>query len=150
MLVDDVTIRLEAGHGGRGAVAFQKIRLARGPTGADGGRGASIYFEAVSDINALAQYAVKKIVRAENGKDGRGQFIDGRRGADMTLKVPTGTTIKNLGTGFARELTHVGERLLAAGGGVGGVNASARLRAKLRIALVPLDILVTRGLYVAP
>lgn len=120
MLIDDVTIRLEAGHGGKGAVAFQKVRLARGPTGADGGRGANIYFEAVSDINALAYYASKKVLRAENGKDGRGQFIDGRGGEDMILKVPTGTTMRNLGTGFARELSNVGDRLLAAGGGEGG------------------------------
>ena len=120
MLVDDVTIRLEAGPGGRGAVAFQKVRLARGPTGGDGGNGGSIYFEAISDLGALSQYAVKKTVRAEKGGDGRGQFIDGARGEDMTLKVPTGTTVRNLETGFARELTVVGERLLAAGGGVGG------------------------------
>ena len=120
MLVDDVTIRLEAGHGGKGAVAFQKVRLLRGPTGADGGRGANIYFEAVSDINALAYYASKKILRAESGKDGRGQFIDGRAGEDMILKVPAGTTVRNLGTGFARELSNVGDRLLAAGGGEGG------------------------------
>lgn len=120
MLVDEITIKLEAGHGGRGAVAFQKVRLARGPTGGDGGRGGSIYFEAVSDLSALAQYAVKKTVRAEKGGDGRGQFIDGRRGDDMTLKVPTGTTVRNLSTGFAQELNKVGERLLVAGGGNGG------------------------------
>ncbi len=120
MLVDDVTIRLEAGPGGKGAVAFQKVRLARGPTGGDGGRGGSIYFEAISDLSALAQYAVKKVVRAEKGGDGRGQFIDGRRGDDMILRVPTGTTIHNLDTGFSRELTHVGDKLLAAGGGDGG------------------------------
>lgn len=120
MLVDEVTIKLEAGHGGKGAVAFQKVRLSRGPTGGDGGRGGSIYFEAVSDLSALAQYAVKKTVRAEKGGDGRGQFIDGRSGADMVLKVPTGTTVRNLGTGFARELNAVGERILVAGGGAGG------------------------------
>jgi GTP-binding protein len=120
MLVDDVKIRLEAGNGGKGAVAFQKVRLLRGPTGGDGGRGANVYFEAVSDINALAYYASKKVLRAESGKDGRGQFIDGRAGQDLILKVPAGTTVRNLGTGFARELANVGDRLLAAGGGEGG------------------------------
>jgi GTP-binding protein len=120
MLVDDVTISVEAGKGGRGAVAFQKVRLARGPTGADGGRGGAVYFEAVSDINALTYFASKQIIRAENGHDGRGQFIDGRGGVDLVLKVPAGTTIHNLGTGFAQELSRVGERILVAGGGVGG------------------------------
>lgn len=120
MLVDDVTTRLEAGRGGRGAVAFQKVRLAQGPTGGDGGRGGSIYFEGVSDINALSFYSHKKIIRSQNGRDGRGQFLDGRGGDDLILKVPTGTKVINFDTGFAREISGVGERMLAAGGGEGG------------------------------
>jgi GTP-binding protein len=120
MLVDEVTVQLEAGHGGKGAVAFNKTRLNLGPTGADGGRGGSMYFEGVSDINALQFFSGKPIVRAEAGKDGRGQFIDGKSGTDMVLKVPTGTTITNLDTGFTKEITKIGERILAAGGGVGG------------------------------
>jgi len=120
MLVDDVTIRFVAGGGGRGSAAFNKVRLALGPTGGDGGRGGSIFLEGVSDVNALAQYASKKEIRAENGKDGRGQFIDGRDGDDLVLKVPTGTRITNLGTGFVREVEKVGERILVAGGGGGG------------------------------
>jgi GTP-binding protein len=120
MLVDDVQIKLEAGHGGRGAVAFQKVRLARGPTGGDGGRGASIYFEGIADIGALGPYMSKREIKAEDGKNGRGQFIDGRGGEDLVLKVPTGTTVRNLDTGFAREIVEAGERILAAGGGEGG------------------------------
>lgn len=120
MLVDEVTVRLEAGHGGRGAVAFNKVRLSLGPTGGDGGRGANIYFEGISDIGALSLYASRKIIRAESGRDGRGQFIDGRAGTDMVLKVPVGTRIRNLDTGFVREIAKAGERLLGAGGGEGG------------------------------
>ncbi|MBI5644647.1 Obg family GTPase CgtA [Candidatus Kaiserbacteria bacterium] len=120
MLVDDVTIRLEAGRGGRGAVAFNKVRLNLGPTGGDGGRGGNIYFEGVSDIGALGFFASKKDIKAEDGKNGRGQFIDGRDGEDLILKVPTGTRITNLGTGFAREIEKARDRVLAAGGGVGG------------------------------
>ena len=120
MLVDDVTVRFVAGDGGRGAVAFQKVRLARGPTGGDGGRGANIYIEGLADINALSPYASKKEVKAENGKDGRGQFIDGRDGEDLLLKVPTGTRITNLETGFVQEIKAAGERILVAGGGRGG------------------------------
>jgi GTP-binding protein len=120
MLVDDVTVRLVAGNGGRGSVAFQRIRLARGPTGGDGGHGANIYFEGVRDINALLPYASKKVIEAENGHDGRAQFVDGRRGEDLILKVPTGTRITNLDTGYVQEITEAGQRILAAGGGVGG------------------------------
>ncbi|HCM43528.1 MAG: GTPase obg [Candidatus Kaiserbacteria bacterium GW2011_GWC2_49_12] len=120
MLIDDVTVRLEAGHGGHGSVAFNKVRLSQGPTGGDGGRGGSFYFEGVSDINALAFFSGRKVLRAENGKNGRGQFIDGKNGTDMVLKVPAGTRITNQGTGFMQEITEVGERILAAGGGSGG------------------------------
>ncbi|HEV3245228.1 MAG TPA: GTPase ObgE [Candidatus Paceibacterota bacterium] len=120
MLVDEITIRLEAGAGGRGAVAFQKVRLSQGPTGGDGGRGGSIYFEGVSDISALGAYSKFKTIRAEKGGNGRGQFIDGSRGDDMTVKVPAGTTVINTETGFRKEIAHIGERLLAAGGGDGG------------------------------
>lgn len=120
MLVDEVRVRVEAGKGGRGAVAFNKVRLSLGPTGADGGRGGSVYFEAVSDIGALSYFSSNKVVRAEDGKNGRGQFVDGRAGEDKILKVPVGTRVKNAETGFVKELDQVGDRVLAAGGGVGG------------------------------
>ncbi|MCR4325228.1 MAG: GTPase ObgE [Patescibacteria group bacterium] len=120
MLVDEVTMTLRAGAGGRGAVAFNKVKMSLGPTGGDGGRGASIYFEAVADINALKPFVSRKEIQAKNGADGRGQFIDGADGADMILKVPTNTSIVNVESGYTRELARVGERILAVGGGKGG------------------------------
>jgi GTP-binding protein len=120
MLIDEITIQLRGGNGGKGAVAFQKVRLMHGPTGADGGRGGNVYLEGVSDIGALMNYASRKEMHAEDGKNGRGQFIDGRAGDDLVLKIPTGTTITNLDTGFVKEITRAGERILVAGGGVGG------------------------------
>ena len=111
---------LRAGHGGRGAVAFNKVRLMQGPTGGDGGRGASIYFEGVADINALKPFSSRKEIQAKNGGNGRGQFIDGSAGSDLILKIPTGTRIVNIATGYVSEITRVGERILAAGGGAGG------------------------------
>jgi GTP-binding protein len=120
MLVDDVTVTLKAGDGGKGAVAFQKVRLMQGPTGGDGGRGANVYFEGVADINALAFYASKRNIIGENGYNGRGQFVDGRSGHDLFMRVPVGTVVTNLETGYKREITEVGEKILAAGGGKGG------------------------------
>lgn len=120
MLVDEVIIQVEAGHGGRGGVSFHKVPLMRGPNGGDGGRGGSIYFEGVADINALATYQRVREVKAEDGKNGRGPFVDGKRGEDTVLKVPIGTTFTNLDSGHAREITRIGERVLAAGGGEGG------------------------------
>lgn len=120
MLIDDVTITLQAGKGGRGAVAFQSVRLMQGPTGADGGRGGGIFFEGVSDVTALQQYASKRLIKGENGEDGRGQFMDGHAAEDTVLKVPVGTRITNTESGFAQEISKVGERILAVGGGKGG------------------------------
>lgn len=120
MLIDDVTIRLEAGSGGNGAVAFNRTRLNLGPVGGDGGRGGNIYFEGVSNIDALQFYAAKKEIKAKNGGNGRAQFIDGAAGDDLVLKVPAGTIIRNLETGFEKEVTKIGQRVLGAGGGRGG------------------------------
>ncbi|MBP9757145.1 MAG: GTPase ObgE [Candidatus Pacebacteria bacterium] len=120
MLIDDVTIRLEAGNGGNGAVAFNKTRLNLGPVGGDGGRGGNIYFEGVSNIDALQFYASKNEVKAKPGGHGRGQSIDGPAGEDLILKVPVGTIIRNMESGFEKHITKVGQRVLAAGGGKGG------------------------------
>lgn len=120
MLVDEITMQVEAGHGGRGAVAFNRVRLMFGPTGGDGGRGGSVYAEGVSDIGALATYSSVKVLRAQNGGDGRAQFVDGKTGKDETIRVPVGTRITNLSTGYMQEITEVGGKILLAGGGVGG------------------------------
>ena len=120
MLIDDVTIKLSGGKGERGAVAFNKVRLMQGPVGGDGGDGGSIYFEGASDLMILAAFAQKRIIEAEDGKRGRGQFLDGRNGEDLTLKVPVGSTGTNLDKGTTFEITKVGERVLAVKGGHGG------------------------------
>ena len=120
MLIDDVKIRLKAGHGGRGAVAFNKVMMSLGPTGGNGGKGGSIYLEGVSDISALSQFRGKKEVLAENGQDGRPQLHDGEDGKDIILKVPIGTLVHNLSTGEDLEIITIGQRLLVVKGGRGG------------------------------
>jgi len=59
MLIDDIKIKVKAGHGGRGAVAFNKNLMSLGPTGGNGGRGGSVYLEGVSDIGALSYFRGK-------------------------------------------------------------------------------------------
>lgn len=120
MLIDDVTIKIQAGHGGKGAVAFNKNLMSLGPAGGSGGRGGSIYFEGLSDISALRFYRNKKEFQAEDGQDGRGQFVDGRAGEDLVLPVPVGTVIHNLDSGTDIDIARVGEKVLIASGGFGG------------------------------
>src|SRR5579884_283462 len=120
MLIDDVSIKISAGHGGKGAVAFNKNLMSLGPAGGSGGNGGSVYAEGVSDLSALSQFRYKKQFAAENGRDGRDQFRDGHTGKDLVLKLPVGTVIHNLTTGADIEVTNVGKPILLAQGGKGG------------------------------
>ncbi len=120
MLIDDVAIKIKAGDGGKGAVAFNKVLMSLGPVGGSGGKGGSIYFEGVSDLGALSHFRFNKEVLAENGKDGRGQFRDGHDGKDLVLKIPVGTIIHSSEKNEKIEITKIGERILAAKGGRGG------------------------------
>jgi len=120
MLIDDVTIRVRAGNGGKGAVAFQKSRFALGPTGGSGGEGGSFYFVGVSDLSALKQFRFKKAVQAEDGGNGKGEFVDGPKGNDVIFKIPVGTVITNLDKHEKVEIVKIGEPVLIAKGGKGG------------------------------
>lgn len=120
MLTDEVIIKVSAGDGGAGAVAFNKNAMSLGPVGGSGGRGGDVYVEGVSDLSALGQFRYKKDVAAPDGKDGRDQFRDGADGEDLVLKVPVGTVIHNLTKETKSEITKPGERVLIAKGGKGG------------------------------
>ncbi|MDD5144709.1 MAG: GTPase ObgE [Candidatus Pacebacteria bacterium] len=120
MLIDDIAIRVKAGDGGKGAVAFNKTKMNRGPAGANGGKGGSVYLEGVSDIGALNQFRYQKEIAAEDGENGKSQFNDGANAKDLILKVPVGTLVHNLTTGEDLEVVSLGQRLLLARGGKGG------------------------------
>jgi len=120
MLIDDVTVRIAAGNGGKGAVAFNKNMMSLGPSGATGGVGGSVYATGVSDLSALNQFRFKKECKAEDGRDGRDQFRDGVHGKDLILNVPVGTVAHNITTGEDVTIEHTGERVLLAQGGRGG------------------------------
>ncbi len=120
MLIDDVSIRISAGHGGKGSVAFNKTLMSLGPAGGKGGHGGNVYMEGVSDLSALGQFRFKKEFAAEDGLYGRDQFRDGHDGKDLILKVPVGTIAHNLTTGEDIEIEHVAQRVLIAKGGNGG------------------------------
>jgi GTP-binding protein len=120
MLIDDVTIRVTAGNGGKGAVAFNKNLMELGPAGGSGGRGGSIFARGVSDISALNYFRHKKVITAPNGRDGQGQFRDGPNGDDIVLLVPAGTIIHNLSNQTDVSIDAVGQQVLIARGGNGG------------------------------
>lgn len=121
MLIDDVHIRVKAGRGGKGMVAFNNIPMHLGPSGGDGGLGGSVYAEGVTDLSALMQFRRKKEVQAENGENGKAQFNDGHNGKDEIIRVPMGTVVHDLESGVATEITEVGQQVLIARGGRGGI-----------------------------
>lgn len=120
MFIDDITIRVRGGDGGRGAVSFNKNLHQFGPVGGSGGNGGNFYFEGSTNFNLLSAYSFKKEFCAQNGKNGRGQFRDGASADDLVLPVPVGTIIHNLTIGVDHEVVRKGERILIAKGGKGG------------------------------
>jgi GTP-binding protein len=118
MLIDDITITIEAGKGGDGKACFNKTKMSLGPTGGDGGNGGSVYVEGVSDIGALGHFRHKKKFSAKNGKNGMEQLKHGEDGQDLVLKVPVGTSIHIDGKVF--DLLKLGEKMLLVKGGKGG------------------------------
>ncbi|RMH19221.1 MAG: Obg family GTPase CgtA [Gammaproteobacteria bacterium] len=122
--VDEVTIRVNAGKGGDGCCSFRREKYIPfgGPDGGDGGKGGDVWLQADSSLNTLADYRSRRQFRAQNGEPGRGRNQSGHGGADIVLKVPVGTVVRDddyedvLG-----ELLHDGERLLVARGGQHGL-----------------------------
>lgn len=120
MLIDDVKIKIRAGQGGNGAVAFNRTKMSLGPTGASGGKGGDVYLEGVSDLGALNQFRYKKELAAADGENGKIQLNDGAKGDDLILKVPIGTVVHNLSKKEDYEIVSIGQKLLVARGGRGG------------------------------
>jgi GTP-binding protein len=125
MFVDEVDIHVAAGHGGRGAMSFRREKFVPrgGPNGGDGGPGGSVYVTARPNLNTLLNYRFQKEFSAERGGHGEGSNRTGRKGADVELEVPIGTVIyekRDDELVQLADLTHDGERVLIAKGGIGG------------------------------
>jgi GTPase len=98
MFIDEIKVFAQAGHGGKGCVAFHReaYRPKGGPSGGNGGRGGDVILEADHDLNNLiAQFYVPRLI-AEKGKPGMGKGMDGSAGKDLVVKVPCGTLVWRL------------------------------------------------------
>ncbi|MCA9353644.1 GTPase ObgE [Candidatus Nomurabacteria bacterium] len=122
-LVDEVKIKAVAGKGGDGVIRWrhEKFEPKGGPAGGDGGRGGSVYFEAVRDPFLLASYTDKKVYKAENGMPGSDGKKKGKDGEDLVIKVPVGSKIINLSTDEEAELLEEGQKVKMLSGGEGGL-----------------------------
>src|ERR1700680_3313247 len=101
MFIDEATIRVKAGDGGDGCLAFRREKYVPrgGPSGGDGGDGGSIYLEANPNDNTLLRYRYNREFRADRGRHGEGSNCHGRSGEDMILAVPVGTVVFEAQTG---------------------------------------------------
>ncbi len=123
-MIDFIHIKVKAGDGGSGAVAFrhEKYYPNGGPFGGDGGRGGNIYFEVDTNETTLAKLRFTRSVKAENGGNGMTKKMHGKDGEDVTIKVPLGTMIRNAANGdLLADLTKPNQRALVARGGKGGL-----------------------------
>jgi GTP-binding protein len=126
VFVDEVDIHVEAGHGGRGCLAFRReIRVPRGgPSGGDGGHGGSVYVVASPHVNTLINYRFHPEFAAGRGGHGEGSNRTGANGNDLELAVPIGTLVyEKTGddTTLLADLAEEGQRVLVAKGGRGGM-----------------------------
>ncbi len=122
MFVDKAKIRITAGNGGNGAVAFhrEKYVAAGGPDGGDGGKGGNIVFKVDDNLSTLSDFRYKRKYKAPNGESGRGSRCNGKRGEDLYIKVPRGTLIREVTTGAVMADMSKTEEFIAAKGGKGG------------------------------
>ncbi len=98
MFIDEIKVYAQAGHGGKGAVAFHREAYITkgGPSGGNGGRGGSVILQADHDLNNLiGQYYVPRLI-ALGGEGGMGKGMDGHAGKDLIVKVPCGTLVWKL------------------------------------------------------
>jgi GTP-binding protein len=129
MFVDEVDIHVEAGHGGRGCLAFRReLRVPRGgPSGGDGGPGGSVYVVASPHTNTLISYRFHPEFHAERGRHGEGSNRTGQTGDDLELAVPIGTIVYEKSGDptqplrLLADLAKAGQRVLVARGGRGGL-----------------------------
>ncbi len=121
--IDEATIDVAAGDGGSGCVSFRREKFIPfgGPNGGDGGRGGSVYALADRNLNTLIDYRYARRHEARNGEAGRGSDQFGAAGADVVLRMPVGTIVRDAESGaLIAELLEHGQKVLLAKGGDGG------------------------------
>ncbi len=120
---DRAVIRVEAGHGGPGAISFRREKYVPkgGPDGGDGGKGGSVILVVDRNVRTLLDFQAERIFRAQKGEQGSGQTSSGKDGKDLTIRVPQGTYVTDEETGeILADLVAEDAVWVAAQGGKGG------------------------------
>jgi len=123
MFIDEAKIRVKAGDGGNGCMAFRREKYVPrgGPSGGDGGKGGDVIMESSERHNTLVHFRFNPEYKAQRGRHGEGSNKTGREGEDVLLKVPVGTIVYDDDTGEkVHDFSQADERLVIARGGRGG------------------------------
>lgn len=122
MFVDQAKIFVKGGRGGNGAVSFLRLKYQPkgGPDGGDGGKGGSVVLRAEEGLRTLMDFRYRRHYKAKNGQHGQGKNRNGSRGDNLILRVPVGTVVRDVEGNVIADLTHHGEEVVVAHGGLNG------------------------------
>lgn len=123
MFIDEAQIHIKAGDGGNGCVSFRREKFIPkgGPDGGDGGKGGSVHFEAVKNLDTLMDFAGRHHWHAQNGRPGEGSNKHGADGDDLIIPVPPGTLIYDIDLNLLlKDLDSAGMKVCVCRGGRGG------------------------------
>ena len=123
MFIDEAIIRVKAGDGGNGCVAFRREKFVPrgGPSGGDGGKGGDVIMESSERHNTLVHFRFNPEHKAQRGRHGEGSNKTGREAEDVVLKVPVGTILYDNETGErVHDFSCPDETIIIARGGRGG------------------------------
>ena len=126
--LDEAKVYVRSGNGGNGCVSFRREKFIPlgGPDGGNGGRGGSVIAECISGLNTLIDYRYQQHFKAKKGQHGMGSSCYGKSAPDMVMQLPIGTQIfEDDGETLIADLTRVGQKLVIAQGGTGGVGNEA-------------------------
>jgi GTP-binding protein len=123
VFIDEAKIRVKAGDGGNGCMAFRREKFVPrgGPSGGDGGKGGDVIMESSERHNTLVHFRFNPEYKAQRGRHGEGSNRSGREGVDVLLKVPVGTILYDDETGDkVHDFSYPDDRIVVACGGRGG------------------------------
>ena len=123
MFLDTAKIKVKAGNGGDGMVAFRREKYVPngGPWGGDGGRGGNVVFVVDEGLRTLMDFRYNRHFKAESGEKGMTKGMHGRGAEDLYVRVPQGTTVRDAETGkVITDLVENGQEYIVAHGGRGG------------------------------
>ena len=111
--VDEASLYVKAGDGGRGCVSFRREKYIPrgGPDGGDGGKGGDVIIVGKQSLISLLDFKYKRHYKAENGRFGAGRNKTGRNGEDLVIHVPLGTIVQDETTGKTLADGRVGETI---------------------------------------